>query len=99
MVFSNGWETWVDARLLVDIPAAAERAGAPDVPAGERLLAQLGWRARRRPSPRLSQTLAAGGGALVAFGVVALGAEAADDGSGTTGALPARDGEIRSRGG
>ena len=99
MVFSNGWEAWVDARPLIEIPAAAERAGAPAVPAGERLLAQLGWRARRRPSPRLSQTLAAGGGALVALGVVVLGVDAADDGSGTTGALPARDGEIRSRAG
>lgn len=61
-----------------------------DTPQGDgidRLAGQVGWRGRRRVAPFLSHALGAGGGALVALGVLVLGFDyAEDDASGTLGA-------------
>ena len=54
----------------------------------DRLAGQLGWRARHRAAPFLSHALGAGGGALLAVGVVVLGIHfGEDDNSGTPGAV------------
>lgn len=45
------------------------------------LLTRLGWRAERRPTPWLHHAVAAGGGAVFAFGVIGLAGEAAPDAS------------------
>jgi hypothetical protein len=53
----------------------------------DRLAGQVGWRGRSRVAPFLSHALGAGGGALVALGVLVLGFDyAEDDSSGTLGA-------------
>ena len=52
----------------------------------DRLADRAGWRGRRRVAPFLSHALGAGGGALVALGVLVLGFDyGEDDGSGTLG--------------
>lgn len=53
----------------------------------DRLADRVGWRGERRVAPFLSHALGAGGGALVALGVLVLGFDyAEDDASGTLGA-------------
>ncbi|MGH9032608.1 MAG: hypothetical protein ACRDZV_10820, partial [Acidimicrobiia bacterium] len=70
-------------------PAPPPGPGGPAGPSGfARLLEQLGWRGERRAAPFLSHALGAGGGALLAVGVLVLGFDLGDDdGSTMPGAL------------
>ncbi|HUF85056.1 MAG TPA: hypothetical protein VMQ81_10740 [Acidimicrobiia bacterium] len=62
-------------------------ADQPPGDAVDRLAGQVGWRGQRRVAPFLSHALGAGGGALVALGVLVLGFDyAEDDASGSLGA-------------
>jgi hypothetical protein len=66
-------------------PGPAEPSGPPGFAA---FLARLGWRGERRAAPFLSHAIGAGGGALLAIGVLVLGGDNSDDGtSGSVGAL------------
>jgi hypothetical protein len=73
-------------------PSGPPAGPPPGPPAGPNRvlewLDRLGWRGRRRAQPLLGHAIGAGGGALVAVGVIVLGIDSAeDDGSGGVGAL------------
>jgi hypothetical protein len=65
------------------VPRTPPPPGPPPGPSGPtgfaRLLDQLGWRGERRAAPFLSHALGAGGGALLAVGVLVLGFDLGDD--------------------